>query len=414
MTARTPRILQLTAGIGLVIAAVAAAWSIVATTAADRLASEAPARALGWRPHQPAALLASGRQALAAGQPAEATTTLRTLLSVEPLQGSAFALLDSMAADRNPRASPSLQQAALRRAPRDVDIRIRLMQSQLASHRFADALQQLSLVMQVDPRRGTKVLQALVGLVGVPDFAQALVVALQANPPWRENMLRALLANDAPNGAGQVLGALRRRGSLDDAEFGRWLDSLMHAGQWGQAYGRWAGSLTLANGVLPAVYNGGFATEPSNLGFDWRVTSTPGVLIEFVPDAGAQGLVAHATFLSRAIAQVNLEQPLLLMPGHYRLTARMRAERLLSDRGLEWAVSCADKGKVEQGDGERVEGSFGWKQVAMQFEIPAGCTGQWLRLRNPTPHGSAQTVSGDLWFDDVDIQRMPDGDSPAH
>ncbi len=411
MTGRATSALQIMAGIALVAAAVAAAYYIIATTAADRLAPEAPARALRWRPHQPAALLAVGRRQLAAGQP-EAAATLHDLLAAEPLQGAAFALLASMAPGLGPQASLPLQQVALRRAPRDVQLRIQLMQSQLTSRRFAEALQQLGLVMQIDPERGGEVLQAMAGLVDVPDFADALVAALQGNPPWRANMLRALQAKDAPKGAGHVLGALRQRGSLDDEDFGRWLDSLMRDGRWGEAYGRWAGNLTLANNVLPAVYNGGFMTQPSNIGFDWHVDSTPGVLLEFVPDPGADGLVAHATFLGRAVPQVNLEQPLLLMPGRYRLTARMRAERLRSDRGLQWDVSCADKGEVVA-DSERVEDSFGWKQVAMDFEVPDGCNAQWLRLRNPAPPGSAQTVSGELWFDDVKIQRQPNSPNPA-
>lgn len=406
MSARTNPALRIMAGICLVIAAVAAAYYIVATTAADRLASTAPTRALRWQHHQPVALLATGRQQLAVAQPAAAAATLRKLLAVEPLQGEAFAMLASMDPDPESKASLRLRQVALQRAPRDVQTRIQLMQSQLIAHQYPDAMQQLGLIMQVDPARGGKVLQAVTGLVDLTDFADALVAALQANPPWRADMLRALQAKEAPKGAAHVLGALRQKGSVDDKDFGVWLDSLMSEGHWGEAYGRWTTNLTLTNGVLPTVYNGSFDTKPSDIGFDWRLKSIPGVLLEFVPDPGADGLVAHATFLGRAVPQVNVEQPLLLVPGQYRLTARMRAERLRSDRGLEWDVSCADNGTVLS-DSERVEGSFGWRQVITYFEIPADCNAQWLRLRNPAPSGSAQTVSGDIWFDDIEIQRQP-------
>lgn len=407
-----PTPLRMVTAIGLVVAAIVAACCVITTTAADRFASVKPARALQWQSTHPLALLAIGQQELAKGKPREAATTMRRLLAVEPLQAGAYAALAAIAHDSGQQQALSLQSVAVRRAPRDLRARLLLMQDQLTSHKFTQALRQLGEIMQVDPARGSAVLRALVGLVDVPGFSEALVPALAANPSWRGSMLSALQARDAPAGAGPVLAALRRQGSLDDEDFGRWLDTLMRTGHWGEAYGRWASNPALANGVLPVVYNGGFDTEPGNIGFDWRLKSIPGVLLEFVTDPGADGLVAHATFLRRTVAQVGLEQPLLLMPGSYRLTARMRAERLHSDRGLEWDVSCADKGKVVAGI-ERVEGSFGWKQVAMDFEVPDGCNGQWLRLRNPAPRGSAQTVSGELWIDDVEIRRLPDPPAPA-
>src|SRR5690606_37402328 len=143
---------------------------------------------------------------------------------------------------------------------------------------------------------------------------------------------------------------------------------------------------------------------PRGRGFDWRVLRIPGASIEFVPDRGADGLVAHATFRGRAAPQVNLEQPLLLGPGSYRFSARVRAASLRSERGLEWTITCLGKG-VPLATSEPIEGSFGWRAMEMDVVVPdTGCEGQWLRLRNPVPAGSIQRVKGELWFDDVSME----------
>jgi hypothetical protein len=125
--------------------------------------------------------------------------------------------------------------------------------------------------------------------------------------------------------------------------------------------------------------------------------------VEFVPDRSADGLTAHASFRGRQAARVSLEQPLLLGPGVYRFSARMRANGLISERGLEWTVTCIGQPQPFAVS-EPLAGSFGWSTVGMDVNVPVtDCPGQWLRLRNPVPAGSIQQVSGDLWFDEVAI-----------
>ena len=224
-------------------------------------------------------------------------------------------------------------------------------------------------------------------------------------PQWRQALLSTLQRGEDPRAADNVMAALRGADGLSEPEFDEWFATLLRQGRWGEAYSRWAGSVALSGGALPLVYNGQFEQPVSGRGFDWRLTRMPGVSVQFVADAGAKGQVAHALFRGRPVAHVSLEQPLLLAPGSYRLSARVRADALRSDRGLEWSVTCDGKGEP-LASGERLQGTFGWRTVTTEVIVPAaGCTGQWLRLRNPAPSGSAQQVWGDLWFDDVSLQR---------
>ena len=47
------------------------------------------------------------------------------------------------------------------------------------------------------------------------------------------------------------------------------------------------------------------------------------------------------------------------------------------------------------------------KVDALDFEVPAGCEGQWLTLRLPARIPAEQRIGGRAWFDDLKIGRLP-------
>jgi tetratricopeptide (TPR) repeat protein len=384
-----------------------AAWRIVVIAGADNLADADPDRALHWLPDHPRALLALAERQLAADDVFIAADSARRLLAAAPLEGRAFRVLAEAAsmqgdADR----ALVLYRIAERRSPRDLRTRAWLFEHALRAGDYPAALVQVDALLRTSPKQGRVLLPMLGQMAADPDFADALARLLATRPPWRGSLLSTLQRGKDPQATDAVLSALHREGGLDDAEFDGWIATLLRQERWGEAYGRWAGTLDLSDGVLPLVYNGGFAHAPSGRGFDWRTLRIPGVSIEFVPDRGADGLVAHTTFRGRAAPQVNLEQPLLLGPGSYRFSARVRAASLRSERGLEWTITCLGQ-RQPLAISEPLEGSFGWRQVEMDVVVPdSDCEGQWLRLRNPVPAGSIQRVRGEIWFDDVAMEPM--------
>lgn len=381
-----------------------AGYRIVAVTQADRWAAEDPARALEWIPRHPQALLTLAESQLEAGHIDQATATARRLLAAEPLEGRAFRVLAEAAAKRGDDTQAlALYKIAARRSPRDLRTSAWLTEHYLLAGDYPAALTHIDVILRTSPRHGTTLLPLMVTMAADPAFAADLARVLQQRPQWRKSLLAMLQREKDPRAADAVMSALRSGGGLSEAEFDQWIAYLLRQERWGEAYGRWAGSVDLQGGALPLVYNGQFEQPVSSRGFDWRMTRIPGVSVEFAPDRSASGLSAHATFRSRPVPRVNLEQPLLLAPGAYRFSARMRADRLRSDRGLEWHLACAGPAG-SLASSERIEGTFGWRTVTMDVEVPIiGCQGQWLRLRNPAPSGAAQRVSGDVWFDDVVI-----------
>lgn len=383
-----------------------AGWRIAGQMQAERYAGVEPERSLRWRPQHPQAMLALARGQLDRGEHAAAQATARSLLAAEPLQGEAFRILAAVADHRQqPAQALALYRIAAHRAPRDAQAHAWLAQHYLQQGAYAPALAEIDRVLRMSPERAARVVPVLVEMARERDFAAALATALQANPPWRPAVLRALGKHSATDAQAetQVLQALQAQGGLNAQEFAGWLDSLLAQGRWGQAYARWAGSVMGDSDRLPRVYNGDFERVPTGVGFDWRLKQVPGVLVGVEAGAG-QGMAAHLRFLGRSVASGGLEQPLLLSAGHFRLRMRVRGQSLRSALGLQWQVVCADGGGVVARSAP-LDGSFGWRLLDVEFTVPADrCHGQWLRLVNPVPTGPAQVVTGDLWVDGVVVE----------
>lgn len=360
----------------------------------------------GWRVVKsmrpgPEAQLALAEQQLARGQEQAAQERLQQLLTHEPVQGRAYALLARIAEKQgNAERTLALYQLAARHAPRDQYVRLWLAQHTLKQQDYAAALDQIDSLLRLNPSRANSVYPALVQLAQDPKFAQALAGMLAGDPPWRTSVLAALRNGKTGNALAtdQVMQALQTQGGLSAKEYAEWLDSLMAQGRWGEAYARWAGDVPKPEGRLALLYNGDFRSEPTDVGFDWRRRRVPGVLLQFTQESGEQERSAVLQFLGRRTAGGGLEHPLFLLPGRYQLTLRARAQALRSELGLQWVVACAGPAGIV-GRSEALDGSFSWQEITLKFSVPeTGCIGQWLRLINPVPSGAAQIVSGNVWF----------------
>jgi hypothetical protein len=378
-------------------------WQVIATTRVDRLAQAGDEAVLQLDPDQPQALLLRARWQLANGDDRGALATARHLLAVAPGQGDAFAII-ALAADRMKAPnSGQLLEIASRRAPRVSQVRARLATIRLQAGDLPGALAQLDALLRFEPAQGDRFFPALAQQSADPRFAQAMAATLARQPPWRRGFLQALDKNGSPTAINNVYGNLQRQGGLSASETRRWLDSLIARGRWGDAFSGWFGTLHPAPKRIPAVRNGGFEDDIDGVGFGWRNAVSPGVFTDIEDAAGRDGSrAAHLHFIGRPAPRGNLRQPLLLVPGRYRLSLQARADDLRSDRGLQWGIRC-DRGPWIGGS-EPIDGSFDWRAIAAEFEVPAQrCEGQWLELRNPAVRGTAQKVSGDLWIDDVAI-----------
>ena len=395
----------------LVLAALLAAWRVVALGMADGLAARFPQDALAWDSRNAQARLMLAQQQFKDGQPADAAATARALLRIEPLQAEALATLArATEAEGDAAGARALYALAARRAPRDQYTRAWLVGTQLQEADYPAALANANVLMTIAPPRREVLIPILVQFAAQPAFATELARVLADKPDWRGAFLDKLRESGNHDALDQVYGALQDDGALSAAEAGQWYDWLIHSGLWGEAYSRWVSGLHLAPGAtLPLVYAGDFESAPTGTGFDWHVEGAPGVGIERVAVAGATGdHAARVSFLGRRSPDIHFEQDLLLAPGAYRLRFRAKARDLLSDVGLEWAVSCLGPAG-DLGASARLKGSFEWKDVEAGFTVPdEDCPAQRLWLRNPGSARAGKIVSGTMWFDDFVIDRVDD------
>jgi tetratricopeptide (TPR) repeat protein len=382
-------------------------WTSVQATRADALANTDPEAALRLDPDHPQALLRMAWRQLGNNQDDAATATARHLLSVEPGQGDAFAVLALAAARRGDPDAGQLAKIALQRAPRNRDLRTQVAAAALKAGDLPAAMAQLDALLRLSPSRGDVLFPAMAQQAAAPGFAKVLAASLATSPPWRTRFLLTLNAKGSQAAVDQVYSALRDRGELSDRETGRWLDRMIDDGRWGEAYAHWFGTLDVVADTLKPVRDGGFEQDADGIGFEWRNDRVKGAFATFEPTSGASGTrAAHIHFIGRPAARGNLRQALLLAPGHYRLSMRVRMEFLHSDQGLQWRIRC-DGGPVAATLGP-LDGNVPWQSVVVDFGIPAArCAGQWLELVNPAVKGVAQQVSGDLWIDDVAITPLP-------
>lgn len=386
------------------------AWRIVTIHMATTLAEKDPQQALAWNPSYPPALLSRAQEQLEAGQLEAAMTTARALLRAFPLQAEALVVLARAADAQHDPAVAARFAIALQRAPRDPYARAWMSGTQLQEGDYDQALANIDTLLTIMPSYQGALLPILVGLADKPAFAIAMAQALQRRPTWRGTYLGELLSQGSFDAADQIFGQLQNANDLDSAEASSWLERLKQAGMWGAAYSRWVSGLDLPPGAsLALVHDGGFDQAGTGIGFDWRMSGAPGVLVERVELDGGQ--VAQVSFLGRRVPQLNFAQTLFLAPGTYQLQYRARARNLRSDRGIEWTIACIGDSPI-RAHSDALQGSFDWKTLRVRFEVPAqGCPAQELALSNPGAGGAGKIVVGTLWFDDFAITPVTTAES---
>jgi tetratricopeptide (TPR) repeat protein len=385
---------------------------------ADHYAITDPARALAWRSDHPEALYRQAERL--AEDPAQATAAAelaRRALRANPLDGRSYRVLATLAdagGDRDQAAR--LFKLAAQRSPRDQPTQAWLLDYHLAEGELVPAMENLDLLLRVNPTLFPSVEPMLLSLASAPAAHEALADRLALGPPWRTRLVRAA-ATKAPDA--QAVAPLFERlrkapGGLAPAELSAWVDRLGREGAWGRAYLVWVSQLPPDRLVgLGNVFNGSFEWEPGEGGFDWRFGRIAGARIGRLATEGADGRLAlRVSFEDRRVPFSHVRQLLALAPGNYRLSGRARPDALRTERGLVWTVTCADGGQF-LGETDPLRGNGAWRAFQADFAVPAeGCAAQWLVLRLPARIPAEQRIGGRAWFDALKISRIRE-DSPA-
>jgi hypothetical protein len=218
--------------------------------------------------------------------------------------------------------------------------------------------------------------------------------------------LPAVLKDPAvdPTVALALLDRLSRQGPLAAGETGARISLLQRVGRDAEARKRWLATLPAgARGDDALLFDGGFEHPDITGAYGWRLAPSPGV--EIGDDAAAvQGEHALAIdFSGRAISAMGLEQSLALAPGAYRF-AFAADNATDAQRPIAWRLLCRDGAELLSLP-LPPPGRRGWQRGWTDFSVPAGCSGQTLRLELLARSLFDRQLSGTLRLDDLRIER---------
>jgi hypothetical protein len=243
----------------------------------------------------------------------------------------------------------------------------------------------------------------------------ALTSVLASDPPWRGRFFARL-----PKGitdARTPLNLLLSVKAADKPPTTRELDSylrfLIDQELYELAYYTWLQFLPAEElGRIGFIANSSFESTPSGLPFDWVIAQGTGATIDIAALPGEP--VGHGLLLELGPGRADfrgVSQLLLLTPGSYRLKGKFKGETR-GRRGLQWSIRCAGSRKPVLGEGPMFVGvEPKWSDFDFNFTVPdAACRAQQLHLVLAARSASEQLVSGAVWYDELQISRLPEPD----
>jgi tetratricopeptide (TPR) repeat protein len=272
----------------------------------------------------------------------------------------------------------ALMEEARRRRPTYLPTRLHLAAYYAQTRRYPEFLAEVDYALTTNPRVRQALLPEMVKLLAEPQGRRALADMLASNPEWGEEFFSAAnTRRPRPQDSAELAALLRARRAGPNLQ--RAIDlhvqALVEAGDY-----RGARALAMPAGGAEAgrayVFDGGFTGERGRRPFSWTLADDESGRAAIVPQAGEPYLdIAHFGGSNARLA----EQIIVLPPGRYQLRLLARSEEEIPAGRLRWAIGClpADREIVSlplQGLQPR------FRPLTATFAIPAGCTGQALRL----------------------------------
>lgn len=246
-------------------------------------------------------------------------------------------------------------------------------------------------------------------VAGSADPSRALpqiAALLDARPPWRQAYLDSLYANVEGLQVAANLAVMLQRGKapLTNEELAQLYIHLLDKGQIEAV--RTVRARLNRPPAAAAVANGGFGDPDAPRPFQWSLAQEAGAVVEIVPDDVRPADPALRIDYDGYSTVRFAEQLLFLTPGRYRLTSEGRAESGEPADRLAWSIICAPGDLSILSAAAVARSASVWTPAAVEFSVPSGCPGQWLRLES---RGADRRDSTIAWIDRVAVSRMSPG-----
>lgn len=303
----------------------------------------------------------------------------RKATRLDPLDFRPF-LIAGFAARKaeQPKRAAELLAAAQKRQPRNFNIRRLLMEAYLIDGRYNDAAREILASTRLKSSDPKPLMQALALFGSDPSARQALKQILAQRGDWRAKFTTNV---DVASLAPDLVMEIANSRTTPISERLAIVRTLVAAKQIERGYALWTQSFS-----NPALQKGKFPTDPDfegwaqSSGFGWKFPESGDGVAEIVKDENGKGHVLDVEFFGGGATSL-AEQPMLLLPGRYRLS--IAGNHVDGQRGAgdyRWTINCAND--IEPIAVLRVASSESSKfSEAGEFDVPAkGCAVQTLKM----------------------------------
>lgn len=299
-------------------------------------------------------------------------------------------------------------------APRTPRFQLALANHYLVTAHKPEALNALHSYLELQPQHTEPVLQNFLRAMGDPNPIWN-VLPQQSDHDLQLSFIALLSQNhdfqDANLYWAQVVQSGARIGLAPAAPY---LSALEGNSQFAQMTSVWR-ELQNMNSVPSAepgnlLSNGGFESDPTNAGLDWRVNPQKYVELSFADTTAHSG---RRSLSVNFAVESNLEFDLLdqIVPvspnSSYTLSAFVQSKAITSDAGPQLRVqdllcpTCLDVTTAG------TLGSTPWHQVSTTFTTGANSHFLRLSLWRPRSRTYPSEISGQFWIDNVRLQESP-------
>ena len=404
----------------VIVCAAFLAWRMIAVNLSGQLmrtgSPEAVEAALTLSPGNPHALYANAAT-LVETDPEQAEKLLLQAIGQAPTKGRMFTLLGRLLERRGEDArAEQVMLLANKLAPRNSAVQTDLAAYWGGRNRPKPYLQHLLAAAELSHRSAELVRPAMLAVVDQSAYAP-LVRRLFAesiatsDPRWWRLFFEYATWKAANLDTVRMLYSIRSgsyRGPTD-REKRLFLARLERDGQWTEAYFVWLNALDDEHlGGLGNIFNGAFSFPLTNAGFGWRYDDRDGVEVSTATPRGVSNNNAmRVRFSGRRALIIRLSQHLLLPPGNYEFTGKVRTSVMDGGRGVQWRIKCVPLGSsLVKTSGFR-SGVEPWQEFSYRFEVPVeGCEVQQLFLAQDMAPKVGKVLKGSLWFDDLAIGSL--------
>jgi hypothetical protein len=219
-----------------------------------------------------------------------------------------------------------------------------------------------------------------------------------------------LVGNRKMDQAPEVWKEAEAKGFADDRLTSSYIDAMLSAHRYAEAWRDWVGYLDGRRGDYPdhnLLFNAGFEMEPTGSAFDWRIR--PSREFDTTLDASAAHEGSRSLRVrfhgTENVSYGNAIQEAYVAPGAYTFQAWIRTQNITTDEGPRIELFDPESPSRFRFSTGSIEGTIAWKLVTQEFTVPPG---ENLLAVGIVRHASEKfdsKINGDFWMDSVQLVR---------